>query len=105
MDKELFKYIIYEYGFSWAIYRFLYALKIKAMKIIPIVERIFEKKVSIKKIDIFDIDTVKIAKFLKELPREKQVLIIKDADDAILGKLKAFSSIPLNYGDPINWHL
>ena len=60
---------------------------------------------TIKRIDIFNIDVGKIEKFLKELPVEEQKLIIKNADNAAVGKLKAFSTILLDYGNPINWHL
>lgn len=44
MNRKMLKYIIREYGLSWSICRLLYILKIKAMKLIPAFEKIFEKK-------------------------------------------------------------
>lgn len=100
----MIKSIITEYGLPWAINRSLYSTKIRVMRTIPKIENIFEKNVNIKRINIFDINTVEIQKFLKNLSKDDQDNIIKQADNAINGTIQAFSSIELNYGNPINWH-
>ncbi|HEY5586663.1 MAG TPA: heparinase II/III family protein [Ruminiclostridium sp.] len=105
MNNELIKYIIKEYGVPWAINRSLYAVKLKALCRVPVVEKLFERSVDIKRIDIFDIDIQTIKQFLHSLPKEKQIKIVADADNAIIGKLTGFASISLDYGSPINWHL
>ncbi|MDK2946239.1 MAG: hypothetical protein PWQ85_1015 [Geotoga sp.] len=99
----MIKSILKEYGLMWLIFRILYLLKLKIMKIFPIAEFLFEKKVEIKRMDIFDIDVEKIETFLKKLPDEKKSEIINIADKAIEGKILAFSSIELDYGNPIDW--
>lgn len=100
----MIKAIITEYGLLWVINRSLYSAKLKMMRAIPSTEYIFERKVSIKRVDIFDIDVIKIEKFLLTLSDEKKEEIIAIADRAIEGKIRAFSSIELDYGSPINWH-
>jgi len=75
------------------------------MSAIPITEKFFERKVAIKQIDIFQVDTREIEAFLNDISLEKKHEITKIADDAAEGKISGFSSIELNYGSPINWHL
>lgn len=96
--------IIKEYGIPWVLNRLLYFAKLKIMETIPSSETLFEKTVNIKRIDIFDINTYRLEKFLTSLPEKKKKEIITIADKAIEGKIKAFSSIELDYGNPINWH-
>lgn len=100
----MYKSLLNEYGIMWVINRFLYSFKLKMMKAIPIVENLFEKNVEIKRIDIFQVDTKKIASFLKDISDGEKKEITRIADDAIYGKIKGFSSIELNYETPINWH-
>lgn len=101
----MIKSLLTEYGMSWVFNRFLYSAKLKMMRIIPATELIFEKEVNIKQIDIFDIDIIKIENFLKEISDANRKEIIQIADNAIEGRIKAFSSIDLDYGNPINWHI
>ena len=101
----MIKSILTEYGVLWVFNRSLYSSKLKIMRNIPYVESIFEKKVKIKRIDIFDIDVVKIGDFLNDISDIDKKKIIQVADNAIVGKIKAFSSIELDYGYPINWHI
>ncbi len=102
----MFKSLLTEYGIPWVIYRSLYSLKLKMMKAMPITENLFEKKkVEIKQIDIFQVDSKGIEAFLNRISPEKRKEIIQIADDAVEGKIYGFSSIELNYGTPINWHL
>ncbi|MBS4223350.1 heparinase II/III domain-containing protein [Lederbergia citrea] len=79
-------------------------MKLKMMRKIPSTEKLFEKEVKIKRIDIFDIDVKRIETFLREIPNDKKLEVINIADKAIEGKIIAFSSTELDYGNPINWH-
>ena len=101
----MIKSLITEYGVSWAFNRILYAAKLKTMRFIPLFELLFEKKVDIKRIDLFDIDVLKIEDFLWRLSNNEKNEIIQVAENAIEGKIRAFSSIELDYGNPINWHI
>jgi len=100
----MIKSLITEYGLPWLINRSLYSAKLKMMTVAPITEKLFEKKVDVKRIDIFDLDVDGIKKFLKGLSEEKKVEIILVADKAIRGIITGFSSVELDYGNPINWH-
>lgn len=100
----MLKALITEYGLPWVINRSLYSVKLKMMRIIPFTEKVFEKTVNVKRVNIFDIDVCRIEKFLKSLSDEKKEKIIAIADNAVAGKIKAFSSTELDYGNPIRWH-
>ena len=69
------------------------------------IEGIFEKEVDIYRNDFFDIDTSKIERYLSTLLRDEKKEIIKRADLALEGKVYAFSSQLLDYGQPIDWQL
>lgn len=98
--------VVKEYGLSWAIDRSLYSLKLKGMSAIPRSELVFEKKVSYpERINLFDINAATLKTILDGLPNNKKQEIIYEADDAMVGKIKGFSSIELDYGNPINWQL
>lgn len=101
----MYKSLLTEYGIPWVINRSLYSVKLKMMRAMPITENIFEKKVEIKRIDIFQVDTNEIETFLNGISVGDKKEITQIADDALEGKIKGFSSIELNYGKPINWHL
>ncbi len=95
-----------EYGLRWMANRVLYEGKLKLLRAIPVSEKAFEKRhINIKRLDIFTIDTRAIAAFLKELPDEKQKELLGQADDMAKGQIWGFSSIMLDYGNPINWQL
>ncbi|ATW24499.1 heparinase II/III domain-containing protein [Candidatus Formimonas warabiya] len=100
MIKSLFT----EYGLPWVINRSLYSAKLKMMTAIPATEQLFEKKVHVKRINIFNLNVAGIKVFLCSLSREKQIEIVSVADKAIEGVISGFSSIELDYGNPINWH-
>jgi len=100
----MIKSLLTEYGLLWVISRFLYSAKLKIMKAIPLTEKLFEKRVLIKRMDIFDINVATIEDFLNKLCDKRKEEIITVADRAAEGKIKAFSSIELDYGNPINWH-
>lgn len=96
--------IVNEYGINWMKNRLLYFGKLKLLDTIPNSEKIFEKKVEIKRVDIFDINDSSIKKFLLGLDIKKKEEIILSADKACKGIIKSFSSLELDYGNPINWH-
>lgn len=100
----IIKSLLSEYGIAWTINRLLYSAKLRMMSLIPITEKLFEKKVKVKRINIFQIDAIKIKEFLTELSEEKQCEIVAIADKAANGIITGFSSLELDYGNPINWH-
>ncbi|MZQ74571.1 MAG: hypothetical protein GT589_00235 [Peptoclostridium sp.] len=102
---KMLKSVLNEYGLDWTINRGLYSAKLKIMTKIPVVEQLFEKRISIKRINIFDFDLEPIKEFLLKLSKKEQKIIIEVADKAINGVITGFSSIDLDYGKPINWHL
>ncbi len=96
--------ILREYRLGWIINRSLYSVKLKMMSKIPVTENLFEKKVAVKRVDIFHFDIDSIKNFLLYLPTAKQNEIVAIADKAMNGIITAFSSIEMDYGNPINWH-
>lgn len=96
--------LIKEYGLPWIFNRTLYSAKLKMMKTIPSSERLFEKNIQIKKIDILDIMVEPIEEFLEKLSPKKQAEIVSIANKATEGIILGFSSIELDYGNPIKWH-
>ncbi len=104
MIKTL-KSALIEYGLDWIVNRGLYSAKLKMMSLIPASEKLFERKVNIKRINIFDFNIEAVSDFLSSLDIEKKREIINIADKAIDGVILGFSSIDLDYGNPINWHL
>lgn len=101
----MIKSLITEYGLPWVINRLLYSAKLKMMKTIPISDKLFEKNVDVKKVDIFNLKVEWINEFLNGLSKEKKTEIVSIADNAIEGKIMGFSLIELDYGNPINWHI
>lgn len=103
MIKEV-NSLLTEYGLKWTINRSLYSAKLKMMSAIPATENIFEKNVQVKRIDLFEFNIQSIKDFLDKLTAEKKAEIVFVADKAINGIVTGFSSIELDYGNPINWH-
>ena len=97
--------ILKEYGLEWVICRSLYAVKLMLMRKISFTENLFEKNVDVKRVDIFDVSTVQLEKMYGEFTTEERQKIIGEADDACKGVIIGFSSIKLDYGNPINWQL
>lgn len=102
--NKVVRSMLTEYGVKWTVNRALYSAKIKMMSLMPATEKLFEKKVQVKRIDIFDFNLSLIKSFLLRLSDVQKKEIISTADKATIGVLKAFSSVELNYGNPINWH-
>ncbi len=103
----MIKSVINEYGARWLINRMLYSMKLKIMRFVPSSEKLFEKKTGYPKhLDLFDIDVVALELFLKaRLKDEEKRRLINTADDACKGVITGFSSIELDYGNPIDWQL
>ena len=100
----MIKSILREYGVGWVTNRSLYSIKLKMMSKIPAIENLFEEKVEVKRVNIFEFDIDSIKNFLLDLPTEKQQEIVAIADKAMNGVITGFSSIEMDYGNPINWH-
>lgn len=99
------KIIWKEFGIRWLVNRCLYSAKLKLLRWIPITEKIYEKNVDVRRIDIFEINIKPIEAFLNNLPEEKQKKIIARADMVLEGRIIGFSNLTLDYGKPINWQL
>ncbi|SHJ72215.1 Heparinase II/III N-terminus [Dethiosulfatibacter aminovorans DSM 17477] len=97
--------VLSEYGLGWTINRNLYSAKLKIMTKFPFTEKLFEKDIEIKRIDLFDFNLETISDYLSKIDIEAKGEIIDIADKAMEGIIKGFSSVDLNFGDPINWHL
>ena len=97
--------LLSEYGLSWIIYRVLYAAKLRLLRVIPPTEYLFEHHVRIRRLDIFSIDIESITRCLNSLSIPDKQTLILEANNATQGIIKGFSSIDINYGYPINWHL
>ncbi|MGI5912914.1 MAG: heparinase II/III domain-containing protein [Syntrophomonadaceae bacterium] len=72
---------------------------------IPATERMFEHKVNIKRIDLFDFNLEALSDFISNLDNRSVRELISVADKAMNGIITGFSSIELDYGNPINWHI
>ena len=97
--------ILKEYKLSWVFNRTLYSLKLKFLNRFPISEQFFEKKVQIKRIDIFRLNVTELSEFIRSLDESHKKKLLEDADNAIAGKIIGFSHVKLNYGDPLEWNL
>lgn len=101
----MIKSIITEYGLPWLLNRSLYSIKLKMLKASPLLENLFEKNIKIQRLDLIELEPHRIEGFLLQLPNREKEEIIQIADHAIEGRIKGFSSIELDYGTPINWHI
>lgn len=105
MNPSDIKFIIKEYRVSWILNRCFYSGKLHLLKNIPLTEKLFEKRVNITRTDLLEFNINAIKKELYKLNEEKKNKLFKDADDAINGKIIGFSSILLDYGNPIKWNI
>lgn len=99
--------VLSEYGFNWAVHRALYSVKLKTMNKTSFLENCYEKKTAYpSRYDLFQIDVQSLQHFLQnELDEEQKRQLITLADQACEGIIKGFSSIKLDYGNPIDWQL
>ena len=103
----MIKSVLKEYGLPWLIDRMLYSGKLKLMATVPATDRLFEKPAGFpKRLDIFLIDVEDLRSFLRErLNDADKEQLIGIADKACKGVITGFSSIDLDYGNPIDWQL
>lgn len=98
--------ILQEYGIPWAVNRGLYSIKLKIMKLLPPTEAFFEKKTAYpERINLFEVNVYCLKQFIQGLPEKERLELIKQADEACVGRIKGFSSIELDYGYPVQWQL
>lgn len=103
----MIKSVIREYGPVWLMNRSLYSLKLRLMGAVPLTERWYEKKTAYpKRLGLFHIDVDALCGFIRgELSDEDKHRLIDVADKACAGVITAFSSIALDYGQPIDWQM
>ena len=102
---KLLRAILSEYGMGWATSRLLYSIKLKILGMVPPTGKLFEKSISYpKRLDIFEIDVDTLRMFIRNtLSDSDKNHLISIADKACKGIITGFSSVELNYGDPIDW--
>ena len=105
-NAKMIKAVINEYGVGWLTNRTLYSMKLKLMEIAPPTETWFEKKTKYpQRLDLFNIDVRALQVFIQRLDEQDKMRLIEVADKACEGIITGFSSIDLNYGNPIDWQL
>lgn len=106
---QLAKSLIMEYGYKWFFHRTLYSLKIFALNKNSKLELILDKKTKKNKeqlqINLIDLDIEGIKGHLDSCDIKTKKEIVRLAENAIDGKILAFSHLNLDYGSPINWNL
>lgn len=106
LNLKKIKTIINEYGIDWVKNRTLYSIKLKSMVFFSLTEKCYEKKTPYtKRLNIFRIDVGELKKFIQKLGQEEKKSLTETADKAIAGIIHGFSSVELNYGNPIDWQL
>ena len=102
----MIKSVLNEYGKEWAFNRLLYSVKLGGMKKFPSIERVFEESPFYPgRTDLFLLDIHEIRSFLQGLNIEDKNELLDRADRACNGIIRGFSSIDLDYGNPIDWQL
>ena len=101
------KSIVTEYGVPWAVNRILYSVKLKMLSKVPGTDKFFEKKTPFpRRLDIFQIDVDELRNFIRnQINEEDKKKLIEAADKTCEGVITGFSSIELNFGNPIDWQL
>lgn len=103
---RMIKSVINEYGVGWIVSRTLYSIKLKTMALVPQTENLYEHKTSYpKRLDLFDIDVKALQSFIQGLGEAEKKELVQTANKACVGIITGFSSIELNYGNPIDWQL
>lgn len=102
--RKLLRAVFLEYGLAWFFFRALYAIKIKALCRFPRLEGLFERRVQADRSFDFKPDVPALTQCLASLDESQKQELLLQAQDAIHGKIRAFSSLEFDYGDPINWH-
>lgn len=96
--------VLREFGVRWAIDRGLYSLKLRLLGLCPAAGRLFEKAPPYPvRTDLFRVDVSALRSILSELDEADRRQLIETADNACRGVIRGFSSLDLDYGDPIDW--
>lgn len=102
----MIKSVLSEYGIGWGINRAIYSMKLKVMRVAPFTEKWYEKNTDYpKRLELFQTDVNRLRAFLLNLEETDKTKLICIADKACEGIITGFSSIELNYGNPIDWQL
>ena len=72
----MIKSVITEYGMPWIFNRALYSIKLKMIRVSPLMENIFEEKVKVERLDLFRMEPRSIENFLIKLSDEDKEEII-----------------------------
>ena len=105
-EIRMLRAIVNEYGAAWAASRAAYGAKLKMLRAVPKAEKLFEKKTDYpERLDLFEIDLSGLREVLRALDQRDREELIESADQACKGVITGFSSIQLDYGDPICWQL
>ena len=100
------KSVLSEYGIRWATNRMLYSAKLKSMRLTPAIEKLYEKKtVYPKRLDIFDLDINSLRTFICSIDDKNKEKLIGTADKVSEGVITGFSSVELDYGNPMDWQM
>lgn len=104
-DIRVVKAILSEYGFVWGINRALYSVKLRIMGIAPPIEKWYEKQTQYPmRLNLFQINVDSLRSFIKEgLCDDDKKELIRTADKVCKGIITGFSSIELDYGNPVDW--
>jgi len=102
----IIKSVLSEYGIKWATNRILYSAKLESMRLTPAIEKLYEKKtVYPKRLDIFDLDINSLRTFICSLDDKNKEELIGIADKVSEGVITGFSSVELDYGNPMDWQM
>lgn len=97
--------LLFDYGPSFLVNRSLYAAKLALLRRAPRSAALFERRVQVRRVDLFSFDLEALRRSLAGLCTSAKEALVEAADAALAGRLNAFSSLPLSYGDPIDWQL
>ena len=103
---HLIRAVLREFGPRWMMDRALYSLKLKALSLFPQAEGLFERRAAYpKRTDLFQLDVSALKSFLSTLEEKDRAQLVQTADLACRGVFRAFSSMYLDYGFPVDWQL
>ena len=95
--------LLREYGPAWVFHRARYSARLKLLRTVPALERLYEKPAPVRRWELFSFDIPALRAFLRDLPPELRQQTVDLADRAACGVIDGFSALPLDYGQPIDW--
>ncbi len=106
LNFGLIKSLLTEYGVIWLTNRLLYSAKLKLLNTVPQADVFFERKATYpKRIDIFHLNINELKQLLQSLDKKDKEELVLIADKAARGIIFGFSSVDLDYGNPVDWQL